>query len=205
MNTFYKLFLLAIAIVCITISFTRADTIINWFTFVTPTDTIEILPEELPKTWAEEWNGDCSSYWASSYWKEWTCYTSKWARTFSKTITNTTDTKHVCTLDDNRLNNIINKLKQVQLEYSKMDVVCIDIIKVENEIKDLVNQMFLSRNKTTTNSKTVETAKWIPFPAPTVKYVKQVWQIKTVTVKVCWVWIYDKTLDACITPITGAR
>lgn len=77
---------------------------------------------------------------------------------------------------------------------------CIDIIKVENEIKDLVNQMFLSRNKTTSTSKTIETPKWIPFPAPTVKYIT-----KTVTVKVCWVWIYDKTLDACITPITGAR
>lgn len=61
-----------------------------------------------------------------------------------------------------------------------MDVMCIDIIKVENEIKDLVNQMFVSRNKTTTNSTTKETPKWIPFPAPTVK-----WLTKTITVKVC--------------------
>lgn len=204
MNTFYKLFLLAIAIVCITISFTRADTIINWFRFVTPTDTIEILPEELPKTWAEEWNGDCSSYWASSYWKEWTCYTSKWARTFSKTITNTTDTKHVCTLDNNQLYKLMNSLQELELEYSKMDVMCIDIVKVENEIKDLVNQLFISRNKTTTNSKTIETAKWIPFPAPTVKYIT-----KTIQVKTCGEWFtYQKSLDTCMpdmSPRTGAR
>ena len=204
MNTFYKLFLLAIAIVCITISFARADTIINWFTLLMPEDSIEILPEELPKTWAEEWNWDCSSYSANSYWKDNVCYTSNWARTFSKTITNTTDTKHVCLLDDNRIDNLIYVLKDLQQEYSKKDVMCIDIVKVENTLKDLVNELFISRNKTTTKSSTVETAKWIPFPAPTVKYIT-----KTIQVKTCGEWFtYQKSLDACMpdmSPRTGAR
>ena len=74
----------------------------------------------------------------------------------------------------------MNRLKELELEYAKMDVMCIDIVKIENEIKDLVNQLFISRNKTTTNSKTVETAKWIPFPAPQIKRLT-----KTIQVKVC--------------------
>lgn len=201
MNTFYKSLLFLLGLLCTLIVITaRADTIINWFTFIEQTDTIEVLPEELPKTWAEEWNWDCSSYWQASYWKDNVCYTSKWARVFSKTITNTTETKHVCTLDDNRIDNLIYVLKDLQQEYSKKDVMCIDIVEEEDILKYLVNELFKSRNKTTTNSKTVETAKWIPFPAPQVKRLT-----KTIQVKVCWVWIYDKQLDACITPITGAR
>lgn len=201
-NTFVKTFLISIAIVA-----TLIYTTCYWSWLIYPErfplvqyDEEIILPTELPDTGVEVWNWDCSSYWTNSYWKEWTCFTSKWARTFSKTITNTTDTKHVCTLDDNQLSKLMNRLQQLELEYSKMDVMCMDIIKVENQIKDLVSELFVWRDKTITNSNTVETAKWIPFPAPTVKYIT-----KTVTVKICWVWIYDKQLDACIMPITGAR
>lgn len=200
MKSFYKLFLLALAIVCTAISFTKADTIINWFTFATPTNVIETLPEELPKTWAEEWNGDCKSYHPSSYWKESVCYTPKWAWTFDKTITTTTDTKHVCLLDDNRLDNLIYVLKDLQKEYSKKDVMCLDIVSLEKSIKLLVDELFVSRNKTTTNSTAKETPKRIPFPAPTVKYIT-----RTVSVKVCNMWVYDKALDTCILMVTWAR
>jgi len=85
-----------------------------------------------------------------------------------------------------------------------MDVMCMDIVKVENEIKNLVNELFISRNKTTSTSKTIETPKWIPFPAPTVKYIT-----KTVSIKTCTIgYTYQKSLDACMpdmSPRTGAR
>lgn len=178
-NTFAKRFLISLAVICTIITFTcKAES----------------------QTTTPTWNGDCKSYHPSSYWKEWACYTPKWAWTFDKTITTTTDTKHVCLLDDNRLDNLIYVLKDLQKEYSKKDVMCLDIVSLEKSIKLLVDELFVSRNKTTTNSTAKETPKRIPFPAPTVKYIT-----RTVSVKVCNAWVYDKALDTCILMVTWAR
>ena len=197
-NTFYKLFLLALGLWSILIVLSAKAEVINPsdFEFLLPTDTIETLPEELPQTWVDVRNWDCSSYWANSYWKEWVCYTPKWAWTFNKNTIQSSSI--VCTLDDNRVDNLIYVIKDLQLEYSKQDVMCIDIIEHEQMLKDLVNELFKSRTKTTV--KQFESAKFIEFPAPTVKYIT-----KTIKVKVCSQWTYDKDLDTCILPITWVR
>ena len=201
MNSFYKLFLLALAIFCAAISFTRADTIINWFVFAQQKDTIETLPLELPKTWAEEWNWDCSSYWTNSYWKEWVCYTPKWARTFSIEKTTTSTTQLTCAMTtQGSIDNLIDRLQELRREYMNNDYLCKDIVAIEKELHMLVDSIWLWQDKTVTKSTSKETPKRIPFPAPTVKYIT-----KTVTVKVCNAGVYDKALDTCILMVTWVR
>lgn len=201
MNSFYKLFLLTLAIVCTAISFTKADTIINWFVFTEQKDTIEILPLELPKTWAEEWNGDCKSYHPSSYWKEWACYTPKGVWYFKEEIKTTSSTSLTCSMTTNgSIDNLIDRLKELKLQYMNNDYLCKDILSIEKELHALVDSIWLSRDKTITNTTKKETPKRLEFPAPTVKYIT-----KTVSVKVCNMGVYDKVLDTCILMVTWAR
>lgn len=196
-----KTLLLLITIVCISLSSANADKIINWFTFVENTAPIEVLPDELPATWVEEWNGDCSSYGINSYWKDGACYTPKGLWYFEKQTNTSSKTLLTCVMTtDGSIDNLINRLTELRKEYLNNDYLCKDIVWIEKELHMLVDSIWMWRDKTITTSTNKETPKRLAFPAPTVKYIT-----KTVTVKVCNMGVYDKTLDTCILMITWAR
>ena len=175
----------------------------EWFEFNTYQEEL-ILPTELPDTGAEEWNWDCSSYWTNSYWKDNSCYTPKWVRVFSDTTHVKETTSFVCTIDTNTMKQLMHRIDEVQKQYTNVDYVCADIVAIENELKKLIDNLWTARNKVKVDSKRIESAHFVEFAAPTIKYIT-----KTVFVKTCNLWFkYEKSLDACmptLSPFTGIK
>lgn len=205
-NTFVKTFLISIALVA-----TLIYTTCYWSWLVYPErfplvqyDEEIILPTELPDTGVEVWNWDCSSYWTNSYWKDSSCYTPKWVRVFNDTTHIKETTSFVCTIDTNTMKQLMHRIDEVQKQYTNVDYVCADIVAIENELKKLIDNLWTARNKVKVDSKRIESAYFVEFPAPTIKYIT-----KTVFVKTCSLWFkYEKVLDACmptLSPFTGIK
>jgi hypothetical protein len=75
---------------------------------------------------------------------------------------------------------LMHRIDEVQKQYTNVDYVCADIVAIENELKKLIDNLWTARNKVKVDSKRIESAYFVEFPAPTIKYIT-----KTVFVKTC--------------------